>query len=637
MKVKVNLSNQTLEYMDSQPYIQGTDTRNKLSVYIEHSSVPQTEGAFNIMIAYALQNGRTTIKMANTGATSETIDDVLYDIFYFTAPKVLTSISGNFVATLILKVNSNTYKVNVLNTVLNAVDFEAFEDALDDVSSEFIETIEAMSTNITDLQANKVDKTSYDVETKISSNDVSLTLNADGDEDNGILAYDETTGNERRRSEVYVGDGSVNLRYRHIHNDNHANDTNTVFEVSENEITTYSEEFVFAKDNGNNTLPYFALKKNLSNVLELYISKGGSYPTLVSSGGNLVIFNDELVSNIVLDSNGNVILNPAGDGKLKVNSTHNVLDDRNIVDGLNSTSTTDVLSANQGKVLNDQITALHNEIGYIVVEDDESGTLTSDQYAEAQKPYCIIYRQDIKALYYKEKENNSSYKFSRIKFNSIEENNIADLYYECIEVTKSNRIYRFYDDHYLETYNKQGIDVQKNNLQSQIDGINAGQNLADIVADLTALNNLDTTKLQSGDKVEVLSDSNHDNVSTVYNWNGTIWQYIGAYGTDSYTKAQMDSALALKQNVINSSHKLSSDLVDDTNATNKFVSAEEKQFWDAKQMALSDTDSIENVIWGDDDPSNIDIHVGVKVKDSYINNLLGLSVVDGCLCVTYVE
>ena len=28
-----------------------------------------------------------------TGATQETIDDVLYDIFYFTAPKVLTSIS----------------------------------------------------------------------------------------------------------------------------------------------------------------------------------------------------------------------------------------------------------------------------------------------------------------------------------------------------------------------------------------------------------------------------------------------------------------------------------------------------------------------------------------------------------------
>ena len=65
MKVKVNLSNQTLEYMDSQPYIQGTDTRNVLNVYIEH----EDNEVSNIMIAYALQNGRTTIKMANTGAT----------------------------------------------------------------------------------------------------------------------------------------------------------------------------------------------------------------------------------------------------------------------------------------------------------------------------------------------------------------------------------------------------------------------------------------------------------------------------------------------------------------------------------------------------------------------------------------
>ena len=159
MKVKVNLSNQTLEYMDTQPYIQGTDTRNKLNVYIEHSTIPQTEGAFNIMIAYALQNGRTTIKMANTGATTETINDVLYDVFYFTAPSVLTSVAGNFVATIILKVNSNTYKVNVLNTVLNSVEFEAFEDALDDVSSEFIETIDGMAEDITQLQtglANRV-------------------------------------------------------------------------------------------------------------------------------------------------------------------------------------------------------------------------------------------------------------------------------------------------------------------------------------------------------------------------------------------------------------------------------------------------------------------------------------------------
>ncbi len=77
-------------------------------------------------------------------------------------------------------------------------------------------------------------------------------------------------------------------------------------------------------------------------------------------------------------------------------------------------------------------------------------------------------------------------------------------------------------------------------LQSQIDAINAAQNLADIVADLTALNNYDTSVLEANDKVEVLSDSDHDYSATVYNWTGSAWQYIGKYG-DSYSKAESDA------------------------------------------------------------------------------------------------
>lgn len=40
------------------------------------------------------------------------------------------------------------------------------------------------------------------------------------------------------------------------------------------------------------------------------------------------------------------------------------------------------------------------------------------------------------------------------------------------------------------------------------------------------------------------------------------------------------------QTVISSTHKLSADLVDDTNTTNKFVNATEKQTWNGKQDAL---------------------------------------------------
>lgn len=42
-----------------------------------------------------------------------------------------------------------------------------------------------------------------------------------------------------------------------------------------------------------------------------------------------------------------------------------------------------------------------------------------------------------------------------------------------------------------------------------------------------------------------------------------------------------------KQDVIDSTHKLSADLVDDTNTTNKFVTASDKTMWNGKQDALS--------------------------------------------------
>lgn len=49
-----------------------------------------------------------------------------------------------------------------------------------------------------------------------------------------------------------------------------------------------------------------------------------------------------------------------------------------------------------------------------------------------------------------------------------------------------------------------------------------------------------------------------------------------------YKKTEIDSSLGNYQSKIDSSHKLSSDLVDDTNNTNKFVSAAEKSTWNGK-------------------------------------------------------
>lgn len=116
-----------------------------------------------------------------------------------------------------------------------------------------------------------------------------------------------------------------------------------------------------------------------------------------------------------------------------------------------------------------------------------------------------------------------------------------------------------------------------NDLQSQIDGINAGQNLADIVDTTDALALYDISHLKAkgdrhgaedatweiGDKVQVLGGGNVQ--SSVYeltkgqmpggegskdiqstNNNAYYWRYIGVYGTNAYTKAEVDTELAKK-------------------------------------------------------------------------------------------
>ena len=55
---------------------------------------------------------------------------------------------------------------------------------------------------------------------------------------------------------------------------------------------------------------------------------------------------------------------------------------------------------------------------------------------------------------------------------------------------------------------------------------------------------------------------------------------------DVATTSFVQGAVATKQDVIDSSHKLSADLVDDTSATNKFVTASDKTTWNAKQGQL---------------------------------------------------
>ena len=124
------------------------------------------------------------------------------------------------------------------------------------------------------------------------------------------------------------------------------------------------------------------------------------------------------------------------------------------------------------------------------------------------------------------------------------------------------------------TQNITALQNKDNNLQSQIDGINAGQNLADIVDTAESLAAYDishlkakgdslpgkpSTPLEIGDKVQVLGGGNVQ--SSVYeltkgdmpegegniaatNWAGYYWRYIGVYGTNAYTKAEIDKKVS---------------------------------------------------------------------------------------------
>ena len=130
------------------------------------------------------------------------------------------------------------------------------------------------------------------------------------------------------------------------------------------------------------------------------------------------------------------------------------------------------------------------------------------------------------------------------------------------------------------TQNITALQNKDNDLQSQIDGINAGQNLADIVDTAESLAAYDishlkakgdslpgepSTPLEIGDKVQVLGGG--DVQSSVYeltkgdmpegegniaatNWAGYYWRYIGVYGTNAYTKAEIDAKVKTINNTL---------------------------------------------------------------------------------------
>lgn len=133
-----------------------------------------------------------------------------------------------------------------------------------------------------------------------------------------------------------------------------------------------------------------------------------------------------------------------------------------------------------------------------------------------------------------------------------------------------------------ETTNRENTDL---GLQEQIDAITSSSDVKDIVGTYTELQNYDTSTLGNDDIIKVLQDSTHNEAMTYYRWvisGGTgSWQYVGQEGP-YYTKSETETLLNDKQDEITSSNKLLSDLVSDTNQTNKFVTSTDITTWNGK-------------------------------------------------------
>ena len=90
---------------------------------------------------------------------------------------------------------------------------------------------------------------------------------------------------------------------------------------------------------------------------------------------------------------------------------------------------------------------------------------------------------------------------------------------------------------------KKYVDDIKTELQDKINGIEAAQNLLDIVKDYQELDEYENKHLlKVDDKIKVLEDENYGNAGTYYKWTGTAWRYIGKDG-NYYTQTEVDNKI----------------------------------------------------------------------------------------------
>ena len=152
----------------------------------------------------------------------------------------------------------------------------------------------------------------------------------------------------------------------------------------------------------------------------------------------------------------------------------------------------------------------------------------------------------------------------RVNNTSIVSNGVANLVTETAYDATSNKIATKNDIPNVNNFITKDVnDLTYYYTKNEIDGkVSAVYKYKGSVATYSVL---PSSGLTIGDVYNVESDGQN------YAWTGSAWDSLGS---------TID--LSNYQEKIDSSHKLSSDLIDDTNKTNKFVTAAEKSGWDAK-------------------------------------------------------
>lgn len=95
---------------------------------------------------------------------------------------------------------------------------------------------------------------------------------------------------------------------------------------------------------------------------------------------------------------------------------------------------------------------------------------------------------------------------------------------------------------------------------TEIETIEAGSDVVDVVGTYAELQSYDTSKLHANDLIKVLQDETRDDAITYYRWSGTAFNYVGAEGP-YYTASETDTLLAGKQNTLTAGTNIT--IVDD--------------------------------------------------------------------------